>query len=316
MKKNPDSAWLILVHQLPPTPAYLRVKVARRLHGIGAIAMKSTVYALPSNDQTLEDFQWLRREITDCGGEATIMEARFIEGFSAHDAASASNAARNAEYAAVAEDAQRALKDLKGPVDVAACVATLRKRLGEIQGRDWLGARGLERAANAVKALERKAGSGARRSKSPKTLPLDEYQGRTWVTRSGVYVDRIASAWLVARFIDARAKFRFVASRNPRLEKGELGFDMFEAAFTHEGESCTFEVLLTRFGLEEGALLRIAGIVHDLDIKDGKFDHAETAGAATLFSGIALKYKKDEQRLEQGFAALDSLYEHFKRTLA
>jgi hypothetical protein len=127
-----------------------------------------------------------------------------------------------------------------------------------------------------------------------------------------VHVDRIASAWLIQRFIDPEARFRFVRSDDPAVP-GELRFDMFEADFTHEGDLCTFEVLLRRFGLKDRALARIGEIVHDVDLKDGKFNHQETVGLDHLIAGIAMRHKDDEARLRDGAAVLEGLYEYFKR---
>jgi hypothetical protein len=132
------------------------------------------------------------------------------------------------------------------------------------------------------------------------------------VTRAGLHVDRIASAWLIRRFIDPEARFRFVRGQEPDVP-GELRFDMFEADFTHEGDLCTFEVLLRRFTLKEKALARIGEIVHDVDLKDGKFDHPETAGLDHLVAGIAMRHKDDEERLREGGVVLEALYEYFRR---
>jgi hypothetical protein len=127
-----------------------------------------------------------------------------------------------------------------------------------------------------------------------------------------VHVDRIGSAWLIRRFIDGEARFRFVQGHEDTAPE-ELRFDMFEADFTHEGDQCTFEVLLRRFALEDPALVRVGEIVHDIDLKDGKFNHPETSGVDHLVAGIAMRHKDDEARLRDGAAAFDALYEYFKR---
>ena len=116
--------------------------------------------------------------------------------------------------------------------------------------------------------------------------PPEALRSRTWVTREGIYVDRIASAWLIRRFIDPEAQFKFVSGKGYRPKQGELRFDMFEAEFTHEGDKCTFEVLLDRCGLKDSALRAIAEIIHDIDLKDGKFGRTEVAGIRTLMEGI------------------------------
>ena len=136
--------------------------------------------------------------------------------------------------------------------------------------------------------------------------------GRTWVTRVGVKVDRMASAWLIRRFIDPEAQFRFVAARGYRPLPGELRFDMFDAEFTHEGERCTFEVLLDRFGLSSDRALRAIGeIVHDIDCKDAKFGRAETAGVAALVGAVVAGTADDADRVERGQALFGDLYRAF-----
>ena len=136
---------------------------------------------------------------------------------------------------------------------------------------------------------------------------------RTWVTRQGVYVDRIASAWLIRRFIDPEARFKFVAGKGYRPSDDELRFDMFEAEFTHEGDKCTFEVLLERAALAEPALHAIAEIVHDIDLKDDKFGRTEVAGIRTLLEGVSVATKDDSERIARGTEVFNNLYEFFKK---
>ncbi len=147
---------------------------------------------------------------------------------------------------------------------------------------------------------------GTERSEAP--LSTAQYRGRTWVTRAGVKVDRMASAWLIRKFIDPQARFRFVAAKGYQPEGDELRFDMFDAEFTHEGDLCTFEVLVQRFGLQDPALQAIAEIVHDVDLKDAKYRRQEAPGIGQLVSGIAAAQADDEERLRRGVALFDDLY--------
>ena len=138
---------------------------------------------------------------------------------------------------------------------------------------------------------------------------------QTWVTRTGVKIDRIASAWLIARFISPGAVFRFIDAADPERIAGEIRFDMFQGVceFTHRGDLCTFEVLLEHTGLKDAALRRIGDSVHDLDLKDNKFGRPETSGIASLIAGIARAHKDDAARLERGGAAFDALYASLRR---
>jgi hypothetical protein len=137
-----------------------------------------------------------------------------------------------------------------------------------------------------------------------------------WVTRTGIHIDRIASAWLIRRFIDPEARFKFVPSKGYGPQKNELRFDMFDADFTHDGELCTFEVLLRDFGITDPALKPLGEIVHDIDLKDAKFSRPEGAGIDHLVAGIAWTQPDDEGRLAQGGALFDALYGYFRRRKA
>jgi len=188
----------------------------------------------------------------------------------------------------------------------------LRKRLADVVGIDFFAASGRDTVEGVLAGIESGLRPPGPAAEIDAMAPGD-VRGRTWVTRTGVHVDRIASAWLIRRFIDPEARFRFVQGGEAVAAPGELRFDMFEADFTHEGDLCTFEVLLRRFGLEDKALDRVGEIVHDIDLKDGRFGHPETVGVEHLIAGIAMRHKDDEARLRDGAAAFEALYEYFKR---
>ncbi len=316
MTEAPGPRWLVLIHQIPPNPSYLRVKVGRRLQGLGSVAVKNSVYVLPRSDQALEDFQWVRREIVAGGGDASVCEARFVEGLSDASVEALFNTAREADYRALVKEAhslqartRRAKRASREQVETA--LLRLRKRLGEVVEIDFFGASGRDAVEGTLAAIESGLRPSQAAAESPATAP-GELRGRTWVTRSGVHVDRIASAWLIQRFIDPEARFKFVRG-DEAAAPGELRFDMFEAEFTHEGDLCTFEVLIQRFGIKDKALGRVGELVHDVDLKDGKFNHAETVGLDHLIAGIAMRHKEDEARLRNGAAVFEALYEYFKR---
>jgi len=301
------AGWLLLIHQLPPKPAYLRVKIWRRLQGVGAVAIKNSVYALPSGEQTQEDFQWLLKEIVEGGGDGSICEARFVEGMSDAQLRGLFDAARDADYDEIAGEA-RALAEAGAKAEaVAARLVRLRKRFAEVAAIDFFGASGRETVDGLLSGLE--AGLREDSSAAPPTDGdgFDRSPGRTWVTRARVGIDRMASAWLIRRFIDPEARFKFVAAAGYRPRRGEVRFDMFEAEYTHEGDRCTFEILVERAGLGDAGLRRIGEIVHDVDIKDGKFGWPETPGIAQVVAGIAAAQASDEARLERAFALFDDL---------
>jgi hypothetical protein len=310
--------WLLLVHQLPAKPAYLRVKVWRRLQAIGAIAVKNAVYALPVSDQAQEDFEWLLREIVQGGGEAMVCEARLVDGLSDEEVRAKFNVARDTDYDALAKEIRALASSLGRKVDpeekadAKMQLARLKIRYSQIVSLDFFGANSRETVEGLLDELAAKLGEGAA-PEGDETGALKGLKGRTWITREGVQVDRIASAWLIRRFIDPEAAFKFVPSKGYKPKPGELRFDMFQAEFTHEGDQCTFEVLVRRAGLKDPALKAIAEIVHDIDLKDGKFGRDEATGLAQVLAGLTLTHPKDADRLARGAELFDGLYEYFRK---
>jgi hypothetical protein len=304
--RAPEPAnWLLLIHQLPAKPAYARVKLWRRLQALGAVAVKHAVYALPAAAPAQEDFEWVLKEITEAGGEGMILEARLIDGLSDAEVRAMFNAAREADYRALAKELRAAEKAGAAP----AQFSRLKAEAARIVAIDFFGANGREDVEARLSGLAARLEPEARSPPAAKTkLPG---AGHVWVTRRDVHVDRIASAWLIRRFIDPQASFKFVAAKGYRPRSGELRFDMFEAEFTHEGDRCTYEVLLLRSGLEDKALAAIAEIVHDIDLKDGKFAREEASGIARLIDGLAASGMSDVQRLERGAGMFDDLYAYF-----
>jgi hypothetical protein len=320
-KPHRDAGWLLLIHQIPPTPSYFRVKIWRRLQKLGAVGIKNSVYALPSNEQAQEDLNWVLREIVEGGGDASLVEARLVEGLNDEQVEEMFRAARDSDYQAIAADARELAKRAprKGriaddkPGELQAALARLQKRVSEVAAIDFFHARGRESLEGLLTELEAKI---AARTPQPETAParaVEKPRGATWVTRTGIHVDRMASAWLIKRFVDPQARFKFVAAREYRHQPGELRFDMFDGEFTHEGELCTFEALLARFEITDAALRPIAEIVHDIDLKDEKYGRPDNAGLEHLINGIALAHREDEVRLQRASAVLDDLHEYFKR---
>lgn len=299
--------WLLLIHVLPTKPDYLRVKVWRRLQGLGAVAVKNSVYVLPASERSREDFQWLQKEIEELGGEASICEARFVDGLSDPQIRQLFNAARDVDYAQLVEELRDgvgiASSGKENSEELRQRLRRARKRFEQIAALDFFGAEGRTACDELFKQLE--AAARPARASSQTQAPT-EYVGRTWATRPDVGVDRMASAWLILRHIDAAAKFVFVQERAKPMP-GHLRFDMAKSDFTHEGDRCTFEVLIDRFGLDDPGLVAIARIVHDLDLKDRKFQEEETSGVARMISGITALHKEDEARIRVACQLFDAM---------
>jgi hypothetical protein len=316
--------WLMLVHQLPPKPAYLRVKIWRRLQGLGAVSVKNSVYVLPASTEAQEDFEWLLREIHEGGGEALVCDARIVDGMTDQEVRALFDQARDAEYQEIAKETRELATDLKRkPSEEVRSgaknrLAKLRARFAQVHAIDFFSANGREAVDGLLKGIE--ARLQELDTSAEETMPVassgklpSDLKNRIWVTRTGVHVDRIGSAWLIRRFIDPEARFKFVPAKGYTPNPEEVRFDMFEAEFTHEGDRCTFEVLIARAGLEkDAALSAIAEIVHDIDLKDSKFGRAEAEGIKTLIAGICNGTHDDQERLARGAVVFEDLYRSFE----
>ena len=324
-KKESNHDWILLIHQLPPRPTNLRVRIWRKLQKLGAVAIKNSVYVLPASEQAHEDFQWLKQEIETAGGEAAVFKAGSVEGATDKEIIAAFRKARDDEYAAISS----ALDGLTGAIREqsrskhlsAGRLSThegeidkLHAELERIVANDFFGAGGkaaavsaYERCQKTIRTAQGPATKAAQAKTKGGSLDVVKYQGRRWVTRRNLHIDRLASAWLIRQFIDKRPRFYFVG--DGETVEGAIPFDMFGAEFTHHGEDCTFETMLKRFGLAGSKGLRgIAEIVHDIDLKDDKFHRLEAAGLNAIIDGLSNLLRDDRKLLQQTGIVFDALY--------
>jgi len=317
--------WILLIHQLPPKPTNLRVRIWRKLQKLGAIAIKNSVYILPATERAHEDFQWLKQEIETAGGEATVFRAGSVEGATDEEIIAAFRKVRDEEFAAVSAE----FDGLTGSIQEQSRgkylsagrlsaneteIDRLRAELERIAANDFFDAVGraaafnaYERCQKAIRAAQGSTGKAAFSKTTGRTLDVAKYQGQRWLTRRHLHIDRLASAWLIKQFIDKRPRFYFVGE-GETVERA-IPFDMFAAEFTHHGEDCTFETLLKQFGLEESKGLReIAEIVHDIDLKDDKFHRLEAAGLNAIIDGLSKVLRDDRKLLQQTSSVFDGLH--------
>jgi hypothetical protein len=298
--------WYLLIHQLPPEPLYLRAKIRQRIARVGAVALKNAVYVLPRREECLEDLQWIVEEAVAGGGEAYVCEAEFLGGKTEEALIHQFRAERDADYAALSEEIRHWEREADG--ELPARAARARKRLEEIHRIDFFDAPRRKEAEKRLADFDA-ASRRPRRRTGPGRSSL---VNRIWVTRRSIHIDRIASAWLIRRFVDPRARFRFVDPKEPP-RKGEVRFDIVGGDFSHEGDRCTFETLIARTGLTDRALTDVGEIVHDIDLKDDKFGRPEAPGIERLITGLALANPEDEARLERGLTLFDELYQSFRK---
>jgi hypothetical protein len=313
--------WWVLAFQLPAQPAYPRVKIWRRLQAVGAASFKNALYLMPATEEALEDFEWTLREVRDAGGEGLILDARAVEGFTDEEIIAIFDAAREEQYRAVAEEIRvfsarlERKRDPPTAEEVATQHARFQGRIAAIEAIDFFQANGREQVRALLRDFAPQNISVDTLGAEPamQTEKLTSLKGRTWVTRANIHVDRMASAWLIRRWIDPEARFKWVADRHYRPAPAEIRFDMYQAEFTHEGDQCTFEVLVGRLDAKDAALSAIAEIIHDLDLKDQKYDRKETAGVQQLLAGIVASQPSDDARIERAANLFDDLYHSFER---
>ena len=314
----------MLIHQLPPKPTNLRVRIWRKLQKLGAVSIKNSVYVLPADDKTNEDFQWLKQEIESAGGEAAVFRAGSVEGTTDEEIIAAFRKARDEEFAEISaalDGLAGALREhTRGKHLSAGHLATheadldrLHSELERVIAIDFFNAKGRGGALAAYERAQKAIRSSQTFSKKPSSkaklgaLARADYQHRRWMTRRNIHIDRLASAWLIRQFIDKRPRFFFVAEGE--TIEGAIAFDMFGAEFTHHGEDCTFETMLKRFGLGgDKGLREIAEIVHDMDLKDDKFHRLEAAGLNAIINGLSKVLRDDRKLLQECSGIFDGLY--------
>jgi hypothetical protein len=298
--------WLLFLHQIPPQPAYFRAKVMRRLNQLGAWPVKNSAYLLPLSDEALEDFEWLRSEVEQQGGDAWLFRSEAIGGVSDETIREAFRKLRAPDFTALAESAR---EFLDAPEMDQSQFRKLKRRHEELRRIDFFGAPGREESERFMSEIERTFTTPRQaRAAESAAESAGGYKARTWVTRKGVKVDRIGSAWLIRRFIDPDAKFVFVDPENYRHDGPEIRFDMFEGEFTHRGDLCTFEVLVRLLGERDSALNAVAEVVHDIDLKESKYERPETAGIGVLIDGIGVRHADDLRRVQEGSIIFEALY--------
>jgi len=312
-------SWLLLAHQVPSQPSRLRVKVWRRLQGVGAVLINNSVYALPNSSEGREHFEWLRAEIVAQGGAATVFAAATVDDLAEDELREAFTAARRGDWdelrdraVALHERLHSAGEDGDGAAEqLAREVAALRSRVAQIDRIDYFRAPGRPEALEALERAARSARRASEEAPSPEgTRRVHDYRGRRWLTRPRPGVDRMASAWLIRRFIDSDAEFVF-AERIPR-DEDVVPFDMFGVELGHHGPCCTFETLLSTFALEEPALARIARIVHDLDLHSEPAADPESSTVARLVAGLRAATPEDGPLLDRGMVVFEALYRSFQ----
>ena len=315
--------WLLLTHQLPSEPSSIRSKVWRKLQELGAVPVKNSIYVLPNRSGTREDFEWLRKEITGMNGEASIFLADSITDVDEKDIVRAFQEARSRDFATFIHEATNLREHVRNVLRAGhrdeELLARLEKDWAALKMQwehakkiDFFNAPNRAQARKSVETTqnlfeETKTLSNQNKTANPPIVSPKTLRGRLWVTRTSPHIDRLACAWLIRRFIDSKARFKFV--KEPyRSKRHEICFDMAEGEFTHFGDWCSFETFLHRLNLEDAALREMSEIIHDIDLKDKKFGRLEASGLAQIVRGLCRVHSDDRKRIAAGLALFDALY--------
>jgi hypothetical protein len=314
------TAWLLLVVSLPTHGATARMRIWRALKASGCVALRDGAYLLPAGAERDETLRGLADECVREGGSAWLMAVQARSAEEADNYRSLFD--RSVDYAELRKswkEANRGLRSLTA-VELTRLLRRLRREYDAVREIDFFPGLASVEAEAAFGELNRRIGQllspdepHAARARVER-LDAAQYQGRTWATRRRPWVDRIASAWLLRRFIDPQARFRWLAKPTD-CPKRALGFDFDGATFTHVGERVTFETLLAAFGLEaDAALARLAALVHQLDV--GGEPVPEASGFEAVLAGARERLEDDDALLAEMSGVLDSLYAHFEREAA
>lgn len=310
---NPQ--WLLLIVSLPTNSATARMRIWRALKALGCGALRDGAYLLPHDAARVDELRELADETVREGGSAWLLVVHAQS--AAENDAFAALFDRSGDYAQLRESLAQARSTLAGsaPQEINRALRKLRREYEAIRGIDYFPNDASMQAeaawmdfVNVAETLLSPGEPHAVEAAIPRR-DRNDYRGRTWATRCRLWVDRVACAWLIRRFIDPDARFVWLESPTD-CPPDALGFDFDGAAFTHVGERVSFEVLLTSFGLEDDrGLGRMGALVHVLDVANGFVP--EAAGFEAMLSGARQRAADDDQLLIEISGVLDSLYAHF-----
>lgn len=312
-----DMQWLVLVLSLPTQSATARMRIWRALKALGCAALRDGAYLLPATPSHHAALGELADECGREGGSAWILSAVATN----TDDAQAYPALfdRAEDYAALIKNWKESAGSLSelAPAELTRLHKKYRRDYEALRAIDFFPSDGGVEAeaswtdfSNRVEQLLSPDEPHETSNKVPR-LKVSEYQGRLWATRKRLWVDRIASAWLIRRFIDPAARFQWLAKPSDCPRKA-LGFDFDGATFTHVGDRVTFETLLASFSLEDDpALMRMGAMVHSLDV--GGASVPEAMGFEAMLTGARERLPDDDSLLAEISVALDSFYAHYQR---
>jgi hypothetical protein len=300
ISKN-GASWLLLTFTLPKKRASQRVEVWRKLQRYGAVPLGNSGYLLPNNPTNQERFEWLATAIRKYAGEASVVKVQSIDNLSTPQLIGRFAEARAREYQELIRELQK-LSSISPQKRASGRVSRLRAHFLEIVEIDFFNSPLQKR----VDELLTRADTSPASTGEPAKINRREYAGKVWVTRPRPGIDRSASAWLIRRFIDKKARFAFAPEE--RVPRSTVPFDMFHGGFGHRGEDCTFETLQKTFRIRDKKVGVIGQIIHDADLLDEKFGRKEGFGVDEVLNGWAKQGIPDSKILQRGIQLIEALY--------
>jgi hypothetical protein len=277
---------------------------------LGAISPTGGVFILPANDDCVEAFQWLAQEVQQAEGETLVMQVQRFEGLDDRQVMALFNEARGEEYEAMLTE----LKELALEVDASdggndltkfqSVIQKMQKQLVDMARIDYFQCANRTAVTTQLNQILRRIMPEDDAGPEIEAAVLDDYRQRRWVTRPRPHVDRLACAWLIRRYLNPEAVIGYSLTAGP----DEVAFDMEGAEFSHQGNLCSFEVMIRAFGLEEAALYNLAEIVHEIDLGDGRYQRPETVGIDAALRGWLLANVPDMELEKQGLALIDGVF--------
>lgn len=316
-----NDKWILFSYSIPAANAKARMRIWRRISSTGAVQLKTGLQILPSREDLLENITWLIGEVNSLGGEAIALQCARIEGMTDHQIERLFQAQIDPEFELI-QTAARALlttanttPDGEGVKELSTALRKLRKRCEAVRDRDFFPCGAAAKTLSVLDTISELLRRPEQAAVPATRLDPSLYRNRIWVTRAQPYIDRLASAWLIRRFIDPEARFRFLhTGETPGLAQGELPFDMAVGEFTHQGELITFEVLIRDFTLQEPALAKMGELVKTIDVQDGPLQD-DALLLKTLLDGLIALSADDHDLLERGKRLFDALHAGFTKII-
>jgi hypothetical protein len=308
--------WLVFSSTLPSkAQSSPRVALWRRLRRLGAISPTGGLHVLPAREECLEAFQWLAEEVRHAKGEALVMQVEQFDGLSDAELMERFRQARAEDYTAL--DAQAMALEARLGAELTReersrlreMLERVRRQHAEVARIDFFDAPEGGLLASRLGRMAQALSTGEGSAVPTAPAAIETYRETRWVTRPRPHVDRLSCIWLIRRFINPQAVVRY----SPTPEPGEVAFDMPQGEFTHRGHLCTFETMVSAFGLKDQVLQAMGEIIHEIDLRDGRYVHPETAGIDAVLKGWLLARLSDLELEAHGVALFEGLYADLSR---